>query len=195
MTVAPFTPRGERARWRMIYDELVKVETEDVFTYQVMGQILDLDPDEDRHALQMVIRQTQPILLREHNRALKPVPNIGYRVVQPSAQLELAQGHQRKSGRSLKRGHDVARYTDFNGMPQEVRRGFEVVIGVLGLQIEFANRLSGRIDKVEAAYAEITGTSNRTQEEVAELKAQFEEQMAELRAGQAEINAKLDDKT
>jgi hypothetical protein len=182
--MAPFIPIGEIARWRMIYHRLQTLEIGDTLTYEDAGAILGLDPIKERPAIQQVVRQAQPIFLREDNRALDAVRNVGYRVVEPGTQLVLAQRHQAKSGRSLRRGHQHVVHVDFNEMEPNSRKAIEVLATAMAAQIDFNKRLTGRQEKLEKALAELAGQSTRTEDEIAQIKADL-----------ARLTAKLDTTT
>jgi hypothetical protein len=93
--VTPFEPAGDKARWRVLYDVLTKHGVGDVVTYDVMGEALNLDPEKERHTIQMAIRRAAREYEREDHRALEPVPNEGYRVVEPAEHMRLARRPRR----------------------------------------------------------------------------------------------------
>src|ERR1044071_7885349 len=52
-----FTPIGERARWRVIYELMRGADMGVTITYEDMATPLGLDPVKDRHALEMAARK------------------------------------------------------------------------------------------------------------------------------------------
>lgn len=141
-----------------------------MLTYENMGSALDLDPDEDRHAIQMAMRRAA----REHEvmdkRTIEPVANEGYRVVQAPEKLRLAQGDQKKSSRALARGHSKVVNVDLNGLNQDTRKAFEIVAMAFAEQREFVRRLDVRQSRLEEAVQAVSSRSERTEQEVAELR-------------------------
>jgi hypothetical protein len=174
VSVNPFQPAGERARWRVIYDLLRDAETGSVITYEDIGEALGLEPDKDRHAIQMAMRRAAAEHEREDKRAVDPVPNEGYRIVEAPEHLTLARKHQRRAGRSIARGHSKVVNVDLTGVEPEVRHALEITAQAFALQMDFNRRFAVRQSRLEQAVQEITGTQaedrKRTDEEVAELR-------------------------
>src|SRR5260370_9864402 len=110
--MSPFTPHGDRARWRIIYDMLVKAGTGDVVTYQTIAGALGLDADADRHKIQMDMRRAAKEHLENDLRSVAAVPNEGYRIVETPRKLELARNHQANAFRSVRRGRAHVSYAD-----------------------------------------------------------------------------------
>jgi hypothetical protein len=168
--MAPFQPIGDRARWRVIYDMLTKADVDDVITYEQIGTALGLDPEADRHIIQMAMRRAA----REHevsdNRAIDVIPNTGYVIVQAPEHLTLARRHQKKSTKALERGHSKVVHVDLSGMEPETRRAFEVVARAFTMQMDFNRRFDVRQARLEEAIGAMTERTERTEEEIAELK-------------------------
>lgn len=181
--MSPFEPAGDRARWRILYELLTRKGLEDEVTYEEMGKLLDLDPDGDRHAIQMAFRRAAKQYEQMDNRAVEAVPNVGYRIVIPGDHLRLAKAHKKKSGKSLERGHSKVVHVDLAGMEPEVRKAFEVTARAFSVLMDYSRRLDARQDRLEAALDSMTNRTSRTEEEVAELKARLarlEERQGEL---------------
>jgi len=177
--MSPFVPAGDQARWRTVYELLTKAAVDDTITYEELGEALDLDPADGRHAIQMAVRRAA----REHevkdNRALDAVPNVGYRIVRVPEHLDLAQRHQRKSGKSLERARSKVDHVDLSGVDGETRRAFEVVAQAFALQADFNRRLDIRQKKLEQQVSAATSAQEHTAEEVAELRTRLERLEAE----------------
>lgn len=169
----PFEPLGDRARWRLIYDLLVKAETGEVITYQQLAEELGLDADADRHAIQMAVRRAA----REHEevdkRALDVLPNTGYVIVPAPEHLRLARGHQRRANRALARGHSKVVHVDLSGLEPETRHAFEIVARAFAMQMDFNKRFDVRQAKLEGAVNAMSQRAQRTDEEISELKARL----------------------
>ena len=177
--MSPFIPTGDHARWRIVYDLLTKAAVNDTITYEEMGEALDLDPADDRHAIQMAVRRAA----REHevrdNRALDAVPNVGYRIVQVPEHLDLARRHQRKAGKSLERGRSKVDHVDLSGVDEDTKRAFEVVAQAFALQADFNRRLDIRQEKLEQQVAAAQSAQEHTSDELADLRARLEKLEAE----------------
>lgn len=172
--MSPFTPKGDRARWRIIYDLLAALGVDDVVTYETLGEALELDPELDRHVIQMAMRRAAKELEVENKQALDVVPNVGYRIVDAPEHLALAKRQQRRAGKALARGHSKVVNVDLSGVEPSVRSAFQVVAQAFSMQMEMNRRLDTRQSKLEAVVGQIAGRSERSEAEVAELRARLE---------------------
>lgn len=158
-----FKPVGERARWRMIYDLMRQAKIGQTVTYVAMAKMLGLDPEGDRHALQMAARRAGLELERVDRRATDAVKNVGYRVVEPPEILGLGRRRNRKAGKQLARGSITVNAVDLNAVDGPTRaaletlaRGFAVqaevnrrIISKQQQQDDLINMLMTRVDKLE----------------------------------------------
>ena len=172
--MSPFEPVGNQARWRTLYELLVEVEVGDVLDYPTMAEALELDPEDDRHTIQVAMRRAAKELETQDGHAVEAVPNSGYRVVVPEDHLKLARSHQQKATKSLQRGHSKVSNVDLSGVDPEVRRAFQVVASAFAMQMEFNRRTDVRQKKLEQALNAVQEQSTRTDEEVAELRARLD---------------------
>ena len=174
MTAAPFTPVGDRARWRIIYDALAVMRPGDVLTYEHAARLLDLHPDDDRHTIQSAIRDAARRNETDNKHALEAVPNIGYRVVLPAEHARLAKHYQRRSVVALKSGRSKVVNVDMNGLDPDTRRVYEVMAVAMSQQLDFNRRMDIRQRRLERVVAATVEKTERSSEEVAELRARLE---------------------
>lgn len=170
-----FQPRGERARWRICYDLLVKRQVDGVLTYEEIGEALELDPVNDRHAIQMAMRRAAVEHERVDCRAVEAVPNVGYRVVTAPEHLRLARYQQRRSSRALARGSSKVTHVDLSKLEPEQRKAFEVVAQAFAMQMDFNRRFDVRQRRLEETIATAVTRQDRSEEEIAELRARLEQ--------------------
>lgn len=171
--MTPFEPAGEKARWRMIYDILVKRDIGDTITYEEMAEVLELDADADRHAIQMAVRRAAKQYESDDLRALDSVPNEGYRIVEPTEHMRLARKQQKKSHRALARGHSKVVHVDLSGLDPDSRKAFEVVAQAFAMQMDFNRRMDVRQKRLEETIGHINEKHDRSAEEIEELKARL----------------------
>jgi hypothetical protein len=176
--MAPFIPQGDRARWRIIYDLLVKTETGDTVTYQAMAGALGLHPDRDRQKIQMAMRRAAKEHLENDLRSVAPVPNEGYRIVETPRKLELASKHQARAVRSVRRGRDQIEYADLAGLDDATRTLFEAMAWKFGQQDEMLRRLDVRQKRHERQLKAVVGTQEETAQQLDDLR----ERLAKLEA-------------
>jgi hypothetical protein len=182
--MSPYQPIGERARWRVLYEMLQAAQVDEVVKYEDMATVLDLDADDDRHAIHVSFRRAAKEYEQEDSRAVEVIPNVGYRIVEPDEHLRLAKGHQRKAGKSLERGQSKIVNVDLNGLDPEVRRAFEVTARAFALMLDYNRRLDTRQDRLEAALDGMTNRTARTEDEIAELKSRLARLEDEGEAGE-----------
>lgn len=169
----PFQPVGSRARWRVLYDLLRPLRVGDLLTYDQMAAALELDPEADRHTIQLAMRRAARELETVNKHTVDVVVNKGYRVVEPEQQLGLARRHQRKASKSLVRGQSKVVNVDFNLIDPETRKAFEVMAGAFAAQLDFNRRMDVRQANLEKAVDAVAGQADRTDEEIAELRARL----------------------
>lgn len=177
--MSPFVPAGDAARWRYIYDELVKLNVDDVLTYTAIADTLELDAKKDRHKIQMAVRRAAKEYLEVDKRALDAVPNVGYRVVEASEHLVLAQRFQRKSNRALVAGKSRVVNVDMKALDPEARKAFEVVAIAFSQMLDFQRRMDVRQKQLEEAVDTIAHQHERSQSEIDALK----ERLGRLESG------------
>lgn len=172
--MTPFEPLGNRARWRILYEILSKKPTGATVTYEELAAGLDLDPDDDRHAIQMTMRRAAKESESEDKRALESVQNVGYRIVEAEEHLRLARSQQKRAGRALVRGKSKVVNVDLNGVDPEVRKAFEVVAQAFSMQMEMIHRTNIRQANLEDVISTINERSDRSESEIAALRERLE---------------------
>ena len=168
--MTPFEPKGDKARWKLIYDILLKRNVGDTITYAEMAEVLELDADADRHAIQMAVRRAAKEYESADLRALDSVPNEGYRIVEPTEHMRLARKQQKKSHKALQRGHSKVVHVDLSGLDPDSRKAFEVVAQAFAMQMDFNRRMDIRQKRLEQSIASVNEKHDRSAEEIEELK-------------------------
>lgn len=169
-----FQPVGSQARWRIVYEVLAAARVGDEVTYEELAAALGFDASHDRHRIQMAVRRAGEELEAEDHRALSPVTNVGYRIVEPEEHLVLARRHQSRSSKSLVRGQSKVINVDLSGLDLEVKHTFEVVARAFALQMDFNRRFQVKQEQLEQTMALIEQVSSRSEQEIAELKDRLE---------------------
>lgn len=168
-----FHPVGEVARWRVIYDALKPLAVDDVLTYEDASSLLGLDPETDRSTIQAAIRRASRTFEKADKHALVAVPNVGYRVVRADEHVVLARGQQRRASRALERGHSKVVNVDLRGLSPEVRALTEATARAFSMQMDFNRRFDVRQNRLESVISEVSQRTDRSEAEIAELKARL----------------------
>jgi hypothetical protein len=167
MNRAPFQPIGEKPRWELIYDELSGLDVGDTLTYERLHELLDV---EDRAAVRTPFYKAAQVWGTEHKRALRPVPNVGYRVVDAREHEAIAKNHHKRSKRQLRRGRQVLANADRSRLSEHERQRFDQMEATIGRHEDMIRRLDGRTAKVEKAVAESREAHTVTEERVTALE-------------------------
>jgi hypothetical protein len=95
---AKFTPKGERAEWRMIYEDLLaSAEPGHVITYAQLEELLGREFASNRGPLYRARRTLGEL----QHRWLESTPGVGYRVIEPAEHVRISATHRRKSRRQV----------------------------------------------------------------------------------------------
>jgi hypothetical protein len=168
---APFQPIGLEPRWKLLYTELQPLAVGDVLVYARMGEVLDLDPGDDRERgkiLGALQRARRELLLRDA-RAVEMVRRVGARIAEPERHLVIAGAHSRKSRRALRRGTDHVEHVDWAALDANTRLAFESQGRVNRFLIEAQIRLEREQAKMRGTIEQVSVAQERTAEELARL--------------------------
>lgn len=139
----------------MVYELFQSAEIGETIGYPAMAEALDLDPERDRHALQMAARKAGLELEKKDRRAVDAVKNVGYRVVEPTEILGLGKRRNRKAGKQITRGAIVVNAVDLNAVDGPVRDALETLARGFAVQGEINRRFAARQQRVEQKVDEL----------------------------------------
>lgn len=95
-----FTPAdGAKPRWQHCYDTVITKEINEEITYLEIMELCECD----RQAAQQAMSQALPKLEANAGRSVKTIANYGWIVMRAAEHLDVAEKHQHKSRRALKR--------------------------------------------------------------------------------------------
>lgn len=153
---APFEPVGPVARWKVIYDLLRPLKVGEILTYEAAGAALGLDPEADRHVIQMSARRALRELLNVDHRGSKAVTNVGYRVAMPAEHVGLAEERNKRAGRQLVTGRNISTKVDLNGVDSQTRVALEMLANGFARQMEINRRMLDKQQEHDDAIARLT---------------------------------------
>jgi hypothetical protein len=170
----PFKPVGRAARWRILYEELLKhANPGDLITYEQMAELLELHPERDRPKIHQAISRAGDEFLEEDKHALEPVPGRGYTVVTANKHLDIGRRHQKKASRALTRSHTVVTNVDLNGVEPELRNAFTTVARAIAQQQRMMKDWDIRQKNLEEKLQGLSTHQEHTAEELERLKARL----------------------
>ncbi|MGW0837541.1 hypothetical protein [Streptomyces prunicolor] len=151
----------------------------DMVTYEQAADTLGLDPADDRKAIHSAMRGAGRKLLAKDGRALRVVPDVGYRVAAANEHITLARERKKRANTQMSTGLDVLSGTDLTGLSAEARDAVLAERSSFSRIVDFIVASDRRQQKTEAAVEEIKGQVTRTAEETAEVR----ERLARLEQG------------
>lgn len=165
-----FKPAGERARWKYLYELLLATEDDGILTYQEMADALGLDVEADRQLLRVAFYRAAKEHEEVDKRAVKVIPNKGYRIVAPKEHLDLARKQHTRSSRALAKGQSKVVNVNMADMDPETRKAFEIMALGFAQQLDFNRRAERRLFQQEKITQELVQTSERSEEERREIR-------------------------
>lgn len=124
-----FNPVREDGRTdaEVIYELVQDAVPNDEFPYEALIEVLQDGTDRDvtRKHVHLVIRRVNILLLETRSRALQVVKNYGYRVVQASEQMGLAQRHEYKAANQVSAALRLIKHTILSELSEEQRKAHQ----------------------------------------------------------------------
>ncbi|WP_336879880.1 hypothetical protein [Rhodococcus globerulus] len=171
MTRQPFEPIGDTSRRRAALELLSAADYGQVVAYDDLSEAMG---GVERATIQQAVNKAKAALEAEHSKAVVAVPNTGYRVVEPGEHLALATTHQRKSRRSLSRGHSIVAHVDANALTEGERAAVILAASALAAQIDYMRRNDMRARRIEQSVEAVQQETTRSADEIAELRARLD---------------------
>lgn len=183
-----FEKKGEKSQKTLVLEAFESAQSGEVVSYEKLGEILKMNPSTQRTHIQSVVNATKKSLLDKQSKGLEAVPNEGYRIIAPNEHVSLAQKHQGKVSRSLKRAKNTVDRADFNKLT-EVEKNLVLAAGrALGFQQEQIRKLDIRQQKLEQVLsafipaqqevnAEVKSEIQKLNDRLAELNKKFEQEV------------------
>jgi hypothetical protein len=156
-----------RSRADILFDLFQRT---DLVTYEQAGEALGLDPVDDRKPIRDAMRAAGRKLLAKEGRALRSVPDTGYRLAAPNEHITLARERKKRANTQMSTGLDVLSGTDLTGLSPEARDAVLAERSSFSRIVDFIVASDRRQQKTEAAVEEIKGQVTRTAEETAAVK-------------------------
>lgn len=120
--LAPFEPKGDVPEWRLIYDELRKLNVGDEITYRELSAALERPFVKNRNPLYRAADE----LLHADRRALETVRGRGYRIAAAESHGILARRQIKFSRRRLRKGRALVENVRTEELPAHVARLYQM---------------------------------------------------------------------
>lgn len=166
----PGIPKGAKSQRMIVVDLMKERDFDSVTTYEELGEALGMT---DRHLISSVVHTARDALAKDYRRTLAAVRSVGYRIIRPEENIQVASGLQRKAGRSMVLAKQAVDTVDLTRLSAEGRQIAMAAAAALGYQMQMIQRMDLRQADVEKVLDSVT-------EKVDETVAQTEEHQARL---------------
>lgn len=138
-----FEPIGEKPRWELVYEELQTLDVGDVLTYERLYELCD---SKSKEAVRPPYYKAVNRWGAERKRAMRPLPTVGYVVVDAAEHEPIARGHHRSARRKLARSRKTLANADRSRLSSEDRERFDRMEVHLSRQADAIRRLDTKVD-------------------------------------------------
>jgi alkylated DNA nucleotide flippase Atl1 len=144
-----FEPRGDKAEWRVVYDELlVDADYGQIITYAQIAEVLGRDVQQ-RERLRAPIARARREVGRLRSMWLVAVPNVGYRVIHANEHVSVADDHKHRGQRQFSRMMDVSHATNLSRLTADELTLWDNQTRVNGFLMTLAFSHEKRIRRME----------------------------------------------
>jgi hypothetical protein len=153
--MTPVEPTRRRARWRVIYEDLMRGQPENhVITYEEMASALGLDPIADRPVIIGAARRAIAELEESDNRSAVSVRGVGYRMAEPGEHLKIGRARKQRSEVALRGARRAVVNVDLSRVPEHERPALLGLARLVEAQLDFNDRAQKRMDRLDDLLAE-----------------------------------------
>lgn len=117
-----------------------------VIKYKQLTQVLDVP---ERHRLNAIVRSALRPMLKLHQRGLKCIPGIGYRVLEAKEHVNIAHKHQSKADKQMGRALMFYRGTNLSELTEAERKLHHGQYMLAEAVMASHRHLDKRISKIE----------------------------------------------
>ncbi|AEK09417.1 hypothetical protein LITTLEE_33 [Mycobacterium phage LittleE] len=174
-----FEPKGTVSRRQMVLDVIEETPYGEIVPYEALEIALGVD----RQGVLVAVNQAKSSAQKEFKKSLVAVRNVGYRVLNPGEELELAKVHQRRGRRQTKKAKSAVVNADYAKLTDLERVKYDIAVQTVAALERFERRADlryasrERLDsfiKEQSTLNSKTGERiNKTDNEVSELKSRL----------------------
>lgn len=166
-----YGPKGDRAEWRIIYDEARKMSSGDVLTYDKLSELLNRDFRTARTPLQRAMQELENV----DKRTLTCVRGAGYRIAAATEHEQLARKHSTRSRRQLDKAAAKARSADRSELSADQVRRLDDLELQFSQHAEILQRLDNRDrkrqDEIRQLRRDHNGTTANLSDQITNIAA------------------------
>ncbi|MGI5213840.1 hypothetical protein [Plantactinospora sp. CA-290183] len=179
---APAHSQDRRARWRVLYEAMARLNAGDLISYEEMGNLLGLNflDHDHKQAISVSARKAADELQRQEKKVLRIVRGHGYQVAQPGQVIELAHRHQARAVAEVDAGHAAIDTIDLSGLDATTARLVEATAMGFARQAVIMRQFDVRQQRLETAMAALTETTQTAVTRVDEASKRVDANEAEI---------------
>lgn len=164
--MTPFTPKGDVAEWRMVYDRMRELRQDEMLSIEEIEEILGRPLGQNRSPVYRAIKEME----RSHQRTLATVRGVGYRVALPGEHFGLVIHHSDRARTQLKRGVERADSADRSGLGTAQAQQLDAIADLTVRAVEFLGHMAKRVDSHAQMIEDVKQTSDELSDRVAALE-------------------------
>ena len=172
-----FKPKGEKPEWYILYKLFRDEPFDTIIPYQVLASAIGLDWSDFKHQRKLsriVSGKVMYELLKRKKKNVEAIDNVGYRIVFPKEQIDLAKKHQLKARRQLFKTRNNVKHIDHNYLTEEERTIATTAVILVESQIHFNDRVSVRRREQDKALNSLHKSVDLSEEQKEHIKKQKE---------------------
>ena len=145
-----FQVKGHQSQWKTIFDNLSRMEIDDVVSHRELERMLPGVPVASvRPAFYRAVKEMQTV----KSRTFAVVRGVGYRMVDANEHESLARGKHKSARKQLKKAQQIVAAADRSRLTPDERRRLDALEHHMQRQADMLKRLDDRQEKTEQRVA------------------------------------------
>lgn len=167
------TTKHDQAQWRYLYNLMDGKTPGSIVTYDDMAAAFPEPFDKDRH--RPVITKAGDHLLREQRRAIRAVPNVGYRIITADEHLGAAHDRRLRSKRQAGKSRKLLKFARRDEMTPEVAAKVDALQQRMSDLESRLTRSERRQEELDRTIKAVTRKQSDEQQETAQRVLRLEQ--------------------
>ena len=177
----------------MFYGLIKDFPVEEVLSFEKLRQISGFDI-QGRH--RSLVYRVNKLLLKQHNKMLKNIKNIGYKMATAEEQLKSANFRKVRAGRQVRKGRMEAIHLDNSSLTDEQKKQQMFLINHLSTMLSMSRkRKVVSLEETQEAKKRIIRAEKVQKEDLRELDKMQRQIINELAKQQRQLNSLVKDLT
>jgi hypothetical protein len=144
--------RSDGKSYRVVALEVLQAKQPDqIIAYNELAKILQLDPRRHRAQIQGAVLAANKSLLKTHQRGVQAIRNVGYRMLPAREHMLVANNHQTKADRQMKRAIEFFAGTNLSELSEKelrIHQGQAMIAQALYASHQSLSRRIRRLEQI-----------------------------------------------